>query len=135
MHIHTYTIFITLYSIIKFFSSLFSRIFNITVYICVIFVLIRKKGNTFVLPDFLKSYLNYTLCTLFERRHFVHTYICLDVPFTRTFTLLTLGFQVLLDLLWEWETLIPKLTPFPQTSHLAILLHLPEFSFLLRITL
>jgi hypothetical protein len=36
----------------------------------------------------------------------------------------TLGFQVLLDLLWEWETLIPKVTPFPQMSHFAMSLHL-----------
>ena len=135
MQIYTYTILITLYNIIKFFSSHFFADFNYYTPYIRSFVKKRKKGNTFVLPDFLKSYLNYTLCTLFERRHFVHTYICLDVPFTRTFTLLTLGFQVLLDLLWEWETLIPKLTPFPQTSHLAILLHLPEFSFLLRIIL
>lgn len=71
----------------------------------------------------------YTLCTLLERRQLVHTYMCFGVPFTRTFTLFTLGFQVLLDLLWEWETLIPKFTPFPQTSHLAILLHLPWISF------
>ena len=62
----------------------------------------------------------YTLCTLLERRQLVHTYMCFGVPFTRTFTLFTLGFQVLLDLLWEWETLIPKFTPFPQTSHFAM---------------
>jgi len=36
----------------------------------------------------------------------------------------TLGFQARLDLLWEWETLIPKVTPFPQMSHFAMSLHL-----------
>ena len=29
-------------------------------------------------------------------------------------TRFTLGFQVLLERLWEWETLIPKVTPLPQ---------------------
>ena len=32
----------------------------------------------------------------------------------------TFGFQVLLERLWEWETLIPKVTPLPQISHFAI---------------
>ena len=35
-------------------------------------------------------------------------------------TRFTLGFQVRLERLWEWETLIPKVTPLPQKSHLAI---------------
>jgi len=46
------------------------------------------------------------------------------VPFLRTLTLLTLGFQVLFVFLFEWDTLIPKVTPFPQTSHFAMGLHL-----------
>jgi hypothetical protein len=39
-----------------------------------------------------------------------------------------LGFQVRLVRLWEWETLIPKVTPLPQTSHFAISLHLLRLS-------
>ena len=34
-------------------------------------------------------------------------------------TLFTLGFQVLLERLWEWLTLIPKVTLLSQNSHLA----------------
>ena len=64
------------------------------------------------------------LSTLPERRHLVQTLTWHGDPFTRAFTRLTLGFQVLFDLLWEWETLMPKTTPLPQISHLAILLHL-----------
>ena len=45
-------------------------------------------------------------------------------PSTMALTRRTLGFQVRLDLLWEWETLIPKVTPFPQMSHFAMSLHL-----------
>jgi uncharacterized protein YhhL (DUF1145 family) len=47
------------------------------------------------------------------------------VPLTIALTRFTFGFHVLLDLLCEWETLIPKVTPFPQISHFAIRLHLP----------
>ena len=43
---------------------------------------------------------------------------------TIALTRFTLGFHVLLVLLCEWETLIPKVTPFPQISHFAIRLHL-----------
>ncbi len=43
---------------------------------------------------------------------------------TIALTRLTLGFHVLFVLLCEWETLIPKVTPFPQISHFAIRLHL-----------
>jgi hypothetical protein len=31
-----------------------------------------------------------------------------------------LGFQALFARLCEWDTLIPKVTPFPQQSHFAI---------------
>ena len=50
----------------------------------------------------------------------MHAYTWQGLPSTRAFTRRTLAFQVLLERLWEWETLIPKLTPFPQKSHLAI---------------
>ena len=67
------------------------------------------------------------LVTLFERRQLVQTLTLFGVPLTRAFTLLTLAFHVLFDLLWEWLTLIPKATPLPQISHLAIYMHLLNF--------
>ena len=59
--------------------------------------------------------------TLLERRHLVQAYTWHGVPLTTALTRLTLGFQVRLERLWEWETLMPKVTPLPQKSHLAIL--------------
>jgi hypothetical protein len=44
----------------------------------------------------------------------------LGEPLTTALTLFTLGFQTLLERLCEWDTLIPKDTPLPQKSHLAI---------------
>jgi len=41
-------------------------------------------------------------------------------PFTIALTRCTLGFQVLLEERWEWETLLPNVTPLPQTEHFAI---------------
>ena len=58
--------------------------------------------------------------TLLERRHLVQAYTWQGVPLTTALTRFTLGFQVRLERLWEWETLIPKVTPLPQKSHLAI---------------
>ena len=52
--------------------------------------------------------------TLLERRHLVQAYTWHGVPFTMALTRLTLGFQVRLERLWEWETLIPKVTPLSQ---------------------
>ena len=46
------------------------------------------------------------------------------LPLTTALILLTFGFQVLFDLLCEWLTLIPKVTPLPQISHFAICEHL-----------
>lgn len=54
----------------------------------------------------------------------VQACMCLGEPSTIALTRLTFGFQVLLERLCEWETLIPNSTPFPQISHLAISLHL-----------
>ncbi len=42
------------------------------------------------------------------------------VPSTIALTRFTLGFHILLDRLWEWETLMPKVTPLPQISHLPL---------------
>ena len=64
--------------------------------------------------------------TLLERRHLVQAYTWHGVPLTTALTRLTLGFQVRLERLWEWETLMPKVTPLPQKSHLAI--HCTSFS-------
>ena len=60
------------------------------------------------------------LVTLFERKQLVQTLIFFGVPLTNALTGLILAFQVLCALLWEWLTLIPKATPFPQISHFAI---------------
>ena len=57
--------------------------------------------------------------TLFERKHLVQTYTWRGVPSTIALTRLTLGFQALLERLWEWETLMPNVTPLPQISHFA----------------
>ena len=57
-------------------------------------------------------------------KQLVQMCIFLDVPLTTVLTGLTFAFQVLLDLLWEWLTLIPKATPLPQISHFAIYMHL-----------
>ena len=64
------------------------------------------------------------LSTLPERKQRVQAYTRFGVPLTSAFTRLIFGFQVLLERLWEWETLMPKDTSFPQISHLAIYLHL-----------
>ena len=52
--------------------------------------------------------------TLLERRHLVQAYTWHGVPLTTALTRFTLGFQARLERLWEWETLIPKVTPLPQ---------------------
>ena len=62
--------------------------------------------------------------TLPERKQRVQAYTRFGVPLTSAFTRLIFGFQVLLERLCEWETLMPKDTSFPQISHLAIYLHL-----------
>ena len=52
--------------------------------------------------------------TLLERRHLVQAYTWHGVPLTTALTRFTLGFQARLERLWEWDTLIPKVTPLPQ---------------------
>ena len=72
---------------------------------------------------FYLPYSNHTArVTLPERRHLVQTYTWVGVPFTIAFTRFTLGFQVRLERRWEWETLIPNVTPLSQNSQLAMLL-------------
>lgn len=74
--------------------------------------------NGFGLPD------QTARVTLPERRQRVQAYTRLGDPSTIALTRLTFGFQVLLERLWEWETLIPKVTLFPQYSHFAMMRHL-----------
>ena len=62
-----------------------------------------------------------TLVTLPERRQREHTLTVLCVPFMTALTFLMFGFQARLVLRLEWETFKPKVTPFPHTSHFAIL--------------
>ena len=65
---------------------------------------------------------NYTArVTLPERRQRVQALTRQGVPLTNALTRWTLGFQVRLDRLCEWDTLIPNVTPLPQMSHFAIL--------------
>ena len=66
------------------------------------------------------STVTYARSTLPERRHLEHTLMWQGEPLTIAFTRCTLGFHVLLVSLWEWETLLPKVTPLPQISHFAI---------------
>ena len=62
----------------------------------------------------------YARVTLPERRQRVQAYTLVGVPLTIALTCFTLGFHVRLERRWEWETLIPKVTPLPQKSHFAI---------------
>ena len=72
------------------------------------------------------------LVTLPLLRQREHTYTCLTVPLRFALTLLMLGFQLLLVFLWEWETLQPNVTPFPQTEHFAIYSTSKSFSVKIR---
>ena len=63
----------------------------------------------------------YALSTLPDLKQRVQTCILLEAPFTLHFTLLTFAFHIVLVFLLEWLTLLPKRTPLPQISHLAIL--------------
>ena len=64
--------------------------------------------------------IDYARSTKPERKHEVQTYIFLAFPLTFTLTDLTLAFQTLLDLLWEWLTALPKWAAFSQIAHLAV---------------
>ena len=63
----------------------------------------------------------YARLILPERRQREHTLTVVWVPSTTAFTLRMFGFHILLVLRWEWESLWPKVTPFPQMQHFAIL--------------
>ena len=64
--------------------------------------------NAFCRILFHKVLFSYALSTKPERRQEVHTYIFFAPPLTLTLTDFTLAFQIELDLLWEWLTLLPK---------------------------
>jgi len=73
----------------------------------------------------LRVFIAYIVLPAFkDLKQLVQMFIFLDVPFTTVLTGLMLAFHVLLALLWEWLTLIPKETPLPQISHFAIYMHL-----------
>ena len=86
----------------------------------VIILFYKNKKDRSEDLSFLFAFNQIARSTLLERRHLVHAYTWQGVPLTTALTRFTLGFQVRLDRLWEWETLIPKVTPLPQKSHLAI---------------
>ena len=52
--------------------------------------------------------------------HCVQTWRRRTVPFWIVFTRWMFGFHTFLFLLFEWETLFPKLGPLPQIAHLAM---------------
>ena len=62
----------------------------------------HSSDSSLKIPD------HYALSTKPERKQEVHTYIFLAPPLTLTLTDLTFAFQIALDLLWEWLTLLPK---------------------------
>jgi hypothetical protein len=55
-----------------------------------------------------------------ERMHLVQTYFLITRPLSMTRTRLILGFHTLRVFLFEWLTLWPNWTDFPQTSHFAM---------------
>lgn len=79
-----------------------------------------------ILSSFLGTFqshidLFYALSTFPDLKQEVQTYNFFVAPFTLHLTDLMFDLNILLDLLCEWLTLLPKRTPFPQTEHLAIL--------------
>ena len=64
---------------------------------------------------------NYALSTFPERKQEVQTYNFLEAPFTLQVTCLMLDFHILLLLLWEWLTLLPKWAALSQIAHLAMI--------------
>jgi len=66
-----------------------------------------------------------------ERKHRVQTFILFGVPLITTLTRWVFGFHWRLVLICEWLYFLPKVMPFPQTSHLAMFipLSLPRIPF------
>jgi len=63
-----------------------------------------------------------------ERKHRVQTFILFGVPLITTLTRWVFGFHWRLVLICEWLYFLPKLMPFPQTSHLAMIILLSIFT-------
>jgi hypothetical protein len=74
----------------------------------------KKSGTAKAVPLYYCRINQTARSTLLERRHLVQAYTWHGVPFTMALTRFTLGFHARLERLWEWETLIPKVTPLPQ---------------------
>ena len=73
-----------------------------------------KSGIAIAIPHIICRINQTARSTLLERRHLVQAYTWHGVPFTMALTRFTLGFHARLERLWEWETLIPNVTPLPQ---------------------
>ena len=74
------------------------------------------------IPHSIRRLSSYALSTSPDLRQAVHTYILCGPWAVITLTDFTLDFHILLDLLWEWLTLLPKRTLLPQTAHFAMIL-------------
>ena len=83
---------------------------------------IKKQTRSF--PSAFLYQLNYALSTAPDFKQEVHTYVFFAPPFTLILTDLILDFHILLDLLCEWLTLLPKWALLPQIAHFAMILHL-----------
>ena len=81
-------------------------------------LLCRQKKRVSRSPD--THHFPYARSTFPDLRQEVQTYIFLAAPLTLTLTDFTLDFHILLDLLWEWLTAIPKWAPLSHIEHFAI---------------
>ena len=75
--------------------------------------------NPRVSPRCFFAHSQIALVTLPDRKQRVQTLIRRGEPFTIAFTFFTFGFQVLLVLLCEWDTRMPKAISLLQISHLT----------------
>ena len=92
----------------------------------------RYENTASLFLSFRLAYIALVTLPLLRQRE--QTYTCFTVPLRLAFTLLMLGFQLLLVFLCEWETLQPNVTPFPQTEHFAIYSTSTRFSVQIRTT-
>lgn len=90
----------------------------------------RADGvNRFVRFGTVKPY--WARVTFPARRQREQTQIVLLLPPMSALTFLMLGFQVRLVFLFEWETLLPNVTPLLQIAHFAMYMHL-RFEYCVR---
>lgn len=93
------------------------------IYVAVCHLVHKKSCRQCSMPaaaSLIRSPKSYALSTLPDFKQEVQTYNLFVAPFTLHLTDLMFGLNILLDLLCEWLTLLPKRTLFPQTEHLAI---------------